>query len=475
MRASSVEPFTPDPSTVLHPGLQAALDNLDLQLDDELDRYRRRQPESKKRAPKRLTASPRPDAAPFPEPARLPELPAAAPFYTGTVYTDPVAADPWADVAPPPPPSQMAHFDARQMVRDRSHVTSNLAVPVAEDALTESYLPENYALENHESDITDGYLASSEELLRSLAQPTPSIKRQTTLLDSLLTPLGVGSMLLLLLSSVSLGYLLMNPATLLAAFGRGGTVATPAGSSPTATGETSTLSPDLASGEFMDVNLNTLSQLPRGANRQPTTIVTLPPTASPSPIANPTASIVTSPIQNPLQTVIIPSQPTTASQPATQPATRSAPAAPAAPAPSAPTRQASAPARPAPAPAAPARSAAAPARPAAPAAAAPAAPTAPTAPTAIVTVPPAPTIMSAPPSTTISQAPPSSGDRYYVVTDYTGDPSLNQARQAVSDAYVRNFNDGAKVQMGSFTDAASAEQLAQDLQQQGVPAKVYHP
>jgi cell division protein FtsN len=83
--------------------------------------------------------------------------------------------------------------------------------------------------------------------------------------------------------------------------------------------------------------------------------------------------------------------------------------------------------------------------------------------------------MSAPPSTTISQAPPSSGDRYYVVTDYTGDPSLNQARQAVSDAYVRNFNDGAKVQMGSFTDAASAEQLAQDLQQQGVPAKVYHP
>ena len=62
-----------------------------------------------------------------------------------------------------------------------------------------------------------------------------------------------------------------------------------------------------------------------------------------------------------------------------------------------------------------------------------------------------------------------------MVTDYTGDPSLSQARQAIGDAYVRNFDDGAKVQMGSFEDSASAEQMAQQLQQQGVPAQVYQP
>jgi acyl CoA:acetate/3-ketoacid CoA transferase alpha subunit len=62
-----------------------------------------------------------------------------------------------------------------------------------------------------------------------------------------------------------------------------------------------------------------------------------------------------------------------------------------------------------------------------------------------------------------------------VVTDYTGDPSLSQARQAIGDAYVRNFDDGAKVQMGSFGDSASAEQMVRQLQQQGVPAQVYQP
>jgi hypothetical protein len=87
-----------------------------------------------------------------------------------------------------------------------------------------------------------------------------------------------------------------------------------------------------------------------------------------------------------------------------------------------------------------------------------------------------PPISVRPPATaTISEAPPAASDRYYVVTDYTGDPSLSQARQAIRDAYVRNFDDGAKVQMGSFGDSASAEQMAQRLQQQGVPARVYQP
>jgi hypothetical protein len=66
--------------------------------------------------------------------------------------------------------------------------------------------------------------------------------------------------------------------------------------------------------------------------------------------------------------------------------------------------------------------------------------------------------------------------RYYVVTEYTGDPSLRAARGAVPDAYVRNIpSEGAKVQLGAFSDAARAAELQQDLRRQGIEAEVYRP
>ncbi|HIK43486.1 MAG TPA: SPOR domain-containing protein, partial [Leptolyngbyaceae cyanobacterium M65_K2018_010] len=64
---------------------------------------------------------------------------------------------------------------------------------------------------------------------------------------------------------------------------------------------------------------------------------------------------------------------------------------------------------------------------------------------------------------------------YYVVTEYTGSQSLESARGAVNDAYVRTFNDGAKIQMGAFSQESSARNLAEQLQQQGIPAQVYTP
>lgn len=61
----------------------------------------------------------------------------------------------------------------------------------------------------------------------------------------------------------------------------------------------------------------------------------------------------------------------------------------------------------------------------------------------------------------------------YVVTPYTGDRSLEEARQAVSGAYVRNFPQGAQVQLGAFSNADSAQSLVQELNSQGIPAQVY--
>ncbi|PSB05809.1 hypothetical protein C7B69_24875, partial [filamentous cyanobacterium Phorm 46] len=64
---------------------------------------------------------------------------------------------------------------------------------------------------------------------------------------------------------------------------------------------------------------------------------------------------------------------------------------------------------------------------------------------------------------------------YYIVTDYTNEKALQQARTAVPDAYVRNFSKGVKIQMGALNDAASAERLAKELQAKGVKPQYYQP
>jgi hypothetical protein len=60
----------------------------------------------------------------------------------------------------------------------------------------------------------DDYLESSEALLRSLTEEQPETKKPSNSSDSLLSPLGVGSMLLLLVASLTLGYVVFNPKSL---------------------------------------------------------------------------------------------------------------------------------------------------------------------------------------------------------------------------------------------------------------------
>jgi SPOR domain len=446
MRPSPVDPFTPDPSE-LHPMLQKALDNLDVQLEDELTRYRqncyrqlgqRTRVQDLGRTVRRNEASRQTSQAPF-----MPSLSSQAKNDPGEIPARDRPAnfpapesDVWGSEAQPPQLNLAAY--AKHVVRERR--------PLADIS---------QSTPDPQPELTDDYFASSEELLKSFSQPedTP-IRRQSALLDQLLTPLGVGSMLLILLSSVSLGYVLVHPSSLgfLAALGRGSEDA-----KTSALPSNQSLSPDLASDEFIDVNLNTLSQLPRSA--RPSTVVTVPQTASPVLQASPeVSSSIAAPNEiprlssavsssavsssavsssaigaSPLQTVTIPAAPVVRQAQPAPPPSRSLPATPR---PAVP-RSLSAPA-------------AAPASKPLSAAAAP-----------------APAL--------ISEAPPVASSRYYVVTEYTGDPSLSQARQAIGDAYVRNFDDGAKVQMGSFSDAASAEQLVRQLQQRGVPAQVYQP
>ena len=73
--------------------------------------------------------------------------------------------------------------------------------------------PQHEDLSAPKNDTTkqpDDYLESSEALLRSLAEEQPPTIEQKKNNDSLLSPLSIGSMLLLLLASISFGYIIYD-------------------------------------------------------------------------------------------------------------------------------------------------------------------------------------------------------------------------------------------------------------------------
>ncbi|MEH2240113.1 hypothetical protein [Nostoc sp.] len=91
---------------------------------------------------------------------------------------------------PPPPPN----------------FTSSIVPAVVKDTKSENLLQPDDTLKQ-----PDDYLESSEALLRSLTEEQPETKKPSNSSDSLLSPLGIGSMLLLLVASLTLGYVVFNP------------------------------------------------------------------------------------------------------------------------------------------------------------------------------------------------------------------------------------------------------------------------
>ncbi|WP_445632285.1 SPOR domain-containing protein [Nostoc sp. DSM 114161] len=95
---------------------------------------------------------------------------------------------------PPPPPPNFTSSIVPTVVKDTNG--ENLVQP--DDGLKQP----------------DDYLESSEALLRSLTEEQPQTKKPNNYSDSLLSPLGIGSMLLLLVASLTLGYVIFNPKSL---------------------------------------------------------------------------------------------------------------------------------------------------------------------------------------------------------------------------------------------------------------------
>jgi hypothetical protein len=413
----------------LHPALQAALASLDVQLDEELARYRRQRSGRPVPPARGLVRQPRNQSL------DLISIPASG-----------------GRTNPPPTESQppIEPDLASQLVVASHPQSTDTATEIVPSDLSD---PPGDLFNPAAAHLgPDDYLESSEQLLKSLAEEEAKVRVERNFMQSLLTPLGLSSMMLLILLSTAFGYIVMNPSSLTALnfkriLGKEKTNApNPSGAESVneATGIPSAL--DLSQREFQSLNLDNLSMAKAEGTGGSVVQSALPkPKISTAPkvaaIAGSTQSnseeeaaptIAASTVEENVQPAIATTTPTRSAPPI-----RSAPrrtyTAPAPRQPAA-TSSVSAPRvlKPVPAPAAPA----------------------PVAPTA--------------------ESSTRAGDyKYKVVTPYDSDRTLEQAQKTVPDAYVRNFPEGAQIQMGAFSNETEAQERAQQLQKQGISAEVY--
>jgi hypothetical protein len=387
----SLDGLSPTPD--LKPALKVALGSMDVELEAELARYRRL---SKKAQP--LT------------PVLIADIP------EGKIQEPPL------DVAPEsqPPPATPAAAPAP--------VSSSSATPI--EGVDPTTIPPA-----ERTSAPKDYLDSSEELLRSTDEPDVA-ESAAPKSSAWLTPLGIGSVLLFLLAAATLGYVMFNRSSL---ENRG---LNPAASqkdipnsdrvspsdSPKASEEQKMPSgPNLASQEFVDLDLNSLSS----ADPRPEPI----PSPIPAPTSTPTAGTtspspsesadslnnlnsVLSPLPSPAQSNgTVDQKPT----PSSSPSTTATPSPTASPSPEA----------------------------------------------------------SNPATEAVAELPdPIVNNDYYgfyfVVID--ADPQLwTKATVAVPDAYNRTFPIGDRIQMGAFEEREDAEKLVESLKAQNLSPEIYQP
>ncbi|MEL6940894.1 MAG: hypothetical protein AAFO84_17060 [Cyanobacteria bacterium J06598_1] len=84
------------------------------------------------------------------------------------------------------------------------------------------------------------------------------------------------------------------------------------------------------------------------------------------------------------------------------------------------------------------------------------------------------TVASQPNPTQASLIP--AGSNYYITVPFSTEQGLIQIRQTVNEAFVRQYADGGnRIQLAAFDNATSAQQFIEELKAQGVTAQVYGP
>lgn len=252
--------------------------------------------------------------------------------------------------------------------------------------------------EENTSKQPNDYLESSEALLRSLAEEEPKTHKSTNSNDSLLSPLGIGSMLLLLLASLTLGYVAFNSKSL-SQFSLNGFFTQNAPTSAENTTDNTE-----ASKNVKTVAQPTLSPIPKYPNlatdefaevRDPNDVVSLKPKSQPTPAA----------LANPSNLVRIPNVPPPGGLTSTQETTLNPPQTP-----------------------------------------------------------------SNTQQKLDTQIKPSADGFYHVITDNQSDRSFASARQIVPDAYLSA--DGKFIYLGAVKSKDKAQKLLQEVQAKGIQARI---
>jgi hypothetical protein len=455
----------PTAARLLHPNIKRALGVLDSRLEEELKRYRCYR-----------TGQPLdPSAVRAGQKMSYREMQAFGVM--------PVSAAPPSS-QPPVAPVSSETQDALQAA-----AASSLALVSRRGDRTEQ---QGLAPFLSEGEIPDNYLASSEQLLYSLAEEDAGPEVNSSGAKSVLTPLSVGSMLLMLLGSGMFGYLVMNPSRLQLALGWGESVLdrvsrgyhsyvatwAPQADRGDAKGSTNraedpgtwvSSAPALDRQEFLNLSLDNFSAL----QTRPAMNLSLFPQPTPSSSANaipsqssplqqlapspsPLASLAPTPLATPsasslsvaasassgMGAALPPLRQPVQSQPRSQP--RPSYSSPPSWIDSASSSRTPA-FQPTPAPApSPTKSYELPQNP----------------PPVSVPIPPA-------------EPTPTPQGSYSVVAPYTNDRALESAQQASPDASFRNLDDGAYIKFGdSYSSRSAAEAKAQELQQQGVNVEI---
>jgi hypothetical protein len=474
----------------LNPQLQAVLGNLDVQLDDELARYRRKkrleaeapQPSGyrhRSTTPKNLEVLVTPGLRETPTTAGVAQSPSEA---IASEFREPNQSNPFSSGLSPFSPEAVlpekleASLSAnRPNIGDRDPLSSsaNLADSDSQDS-------QNPISQSNDS---NDYLESSEQLLGSLEDSTPNSlptqlrnrRRRRRSLKSLLSPLSVGVTLLFVLTLGTIASVISGKMgdSRRDSFAYRKPVVTAENSASSASSPTQTplpevpRSPNLADKEFVSLDLDTLGTLNRNSEINPPMIPeqSLPTVPiSPAPNSNPTnPTTPAGPGQNypsleNLNTAILPqsvqdnlpnSSKANSSKANSSKANSSKANSSNANSSNANSSNANAGNN-----------------------------------SAVTTSPAAsPTASPATSSTTGSQTPEKLPEAsvntqsfpalFYVVIDYQNEDSLYLARQVIPDAYLRDFPNGVKVQMAAFEDTASAQNMVQYLKEQGFAAQVY--
>lgn len=286
----------------LEPTLTAVLGCLDVELEEELTRYRR----YRRHDPSSEATSNTPSNQSTQKPSEVLKI-------TALDHTiEPSSSPTSSSQSKPPSPNQPPGWEsvvmpqsaplAVQSKNGNTHSSTSPKTPTR-DKVTPGSSEESPTGLN-------GYLESSEKLVKSLDErPTRRRRRQRSGVASLFTPVGMGSMLLFLASCLTLGYVVLSPSGMeslgLNRWFKFNAGRTNSEDPAETTIESVEPQPNLANREFVNLDLDTLSHINPSPSPIPSA-TTQPSTPAPDSNLTPPSPLPSGPGMNNLTNELIP-------------------------------------------------------------------------------------------------------------------------------------------------------------------------